>query len=618
MAQNNPPRLYSNLNARDRGNTSAMGDGLSPVRPQGSQIPTTPPRTPAERIGPMPGLQSNLDRGRQQQTPFGLRPVSPVAQRPMVDYVPERDTWDGLARVRPQGQRVQSANPQPPAGQSAVARAQRGDPWFFPRTRTVADQWRNELVSPGVSAGEVFRGIPAMALAGMIDIGAGANNVLDYLRGQVGESLDIIKPPTDWMDSAGSRGSAVAAAASGGQSGGKKGSGSPANPNATALQNYIVGLDSGKIVSPEMPAMSSNPVNYFDMAGTNAEFAKANAIRQQTIDAQPRGAGIVYPQAESGGAAMYERALRLREQAGRTRDPGKAASLISQARQLTEMGQEANAPRDVDTSLQRALLELQAQQPLNDARAFQAEAEGIRALRGDQPERPAFQFSDLTPLLESGLLRVGEDGEGFGGIDVTTDFGRLIANAMLQSYGQPSTGMANGGLVSAIKSYAGGGMVTPGPAMPQVGELQRYQEYARGSAAMGLPPVPFDQFLQMQAGAQGIADQAPSLQGPQPGAIGMAAGGQVPDVGGKMVVDTDPDAPTDSIPAMIDGTQPAALDSGEFVFPKDAVMFYGLDRLNKMIAKVKESANGGSEQRPGADAGGSPSAIAAALGGQGL
>lgn len=417
---------------------------------------------------------------------------------------------------------------------------------------------------------------------------------------------------------------ADAAAAAGPPSGAQSAVASARNTPgvSTPMKNYITGEWTGRTLN--VPDNDPNGValgrrlQTFDMAGANEQYARANAIRQQTIDAQPRGAGIVYPQAESGGAAMYERALRLREQAGRTRDPGKAASLISQARQLTEMGQAANAPRDVDTSLQRALLELQAQQPLNDARAFQAEAEGIRALRGDQPERPAFQFSDLTPLLESGLLRVGEDGEGFGGIDVTTDFGRLIANAMLQSYGQPSTGMANGGLVSAIKSYAGGGMVTPGPAMPQVGELQRYQEYARGSAAMGLPPVPFDQFLQMQAGAQGIADQAPSLQGPQPGAIGMAAGGQVPDVGGKMVVDTDPDAPTDSIPAMIDGTQPAALDSGEFVFPKDAVMFYGLDRLNKMIAKVKESANGGSEQRPGADAGGSPSAIAAALGGQGL
>jgi hypothetical protein len=70
-------------------------------------------------------------------------------------------------------------------------------------------------------------------------------------------------------------------------------------------------------------------------------------------------------------------------------------------------------------------------------------------------------------------------------------------------------------------------------------------------------------------------------------AIQLAKGGGVP-VGGKMVVDPNPNAPTDSIPAMIDGKRPAALDSGEFVIPRHAVAFHGVDKLNKLIAQAEK------------------------------
>ena len=104
---------------------------------------------------------------------------------------------------------------------------------------------------------------------------------------------------------------------------------------------------------------------------------------------------------------------------------------------------------------------------------------------------------------------------------------------------------------------------------------------------MGLSVIPFDQFVQMNA----------PRQEPQ---MNFAAGGIVPDASGKMVVDTDPDAETDSIPAMIDGKQPAALDSGEFVIPREAVLFWGTDKLQKMIDKAREAKNGTGESALGA------------------
>jgi hypothetical protein len=74
--------------------------------------------------------------------------------------------------------------------------------------------------------------------------------------------------------------------------------------------------------------------------------------------------------------------------------------------------------------------------------------------------------------------------------------------------------------------------------------------------------------------------------------IAMARGGGV-DASGKMVMDTNPNAPTDSIPAMIDGKQPAALDSGEFVIPKHVVMYHGIDKLNKLIAQAEKGPTNG-------------------------
>jgi hypothetical protein len=72
--------------------------------------------------------------------------------------------------------------------------------------------------------------------------------------------------------------------------------------------------------------------------------------------------------------------------------------------------------------------------------------------------------------------------------------------------------------------------------------------------------------------------------GPVPGAMEQAQQGQSP----KFVMDADPNAPVDSIPAVIDDEQPARLNSGEFVIPTDVVQFYGLDKLNKMIAAARK------------------------------
>lgn len=71
-----------------------------------------------------------------------------------------------------------------------------------------------------------------------------------------------------------------------------------------------------------------------------------------------------------------------------------------------------------------------------------------------------------------------------------------------------------------------------------------------------------------------------------------ATGGPV-GVGGRQVVDPSgrmDHTGSDSLPAVIDGdpAHPAALTSGEFVFPVEAVQHYGTDRLRKMVAAARK------------------------------
>lgn len=67
--------------------------------------------------------------------------------------------------------------------------------------------------------------------------------------------------------------------------------------------------------------------------------------------------------------------------------------------------------------------------------------------------------------------------------------------------------------------------------------------------------------------------------------MGYAGGGAVP-VAGKQVLGPGT-AKSDSIPAVVDGNRPAALSTGEFVFPTDTVQYFGTDKLNKMIKQSR-------------------------------
>jgi len=157
-------------------------------------------------------------------------------------------------------------------------------------------------------------------------------------------------------------------------------------------------------------------------------------------------------------------------------------------------------------------------------------------------------------------------------------------------------------LLSETAGYAEGGVVQPPVyGAPPTDEraleaANGYRDYAIRAESMGLPVVPFEQFSAMQAGAlqgQPTGYAQGGMIEPEDDEFGMpmpeSALGGAQGQGGKFVTDMNPNAPTDSVPAVVDDAQPAKLNSGEFVLPTDVVQFFGLDRLNRMIAQARKS-----------------------------
>jgi hypothetical protein len=354
-------------------------------------------------------------------------------------------------------------------------------------------------------------------------------------------------------------------------------------------------------------------VNTFDNRSALDEFGRANAIRQQAVDAQPRGAGIVDPSAVDPVTDVYNRAEALMQRALNTRGPDRstlirsAMALGDQAETLaglegrrignegmlqqTALSNQGDLDRtraanqgamDETTARGRYSLMQQALANLGYVESAQARSAGQTGI-----DRGTFET-----LVDSGVIPVDEE---TGQVDPENPRTAFFLRMLLGDAATQMPRMANGGVVPSAMAFANGGMVG-GANTPSMPELDEYQAYSRSAREKGLDPVGFDQFLNLRGAA---------AQRETP--IGMAGGGMVPSAGaadasGKMVVDPDPNAPTDSIPAMIDGQQPAKLDSGEFVVPRDVVMFYGTDKLQKMIEKARKPADGGQSNSAGVSA----------------
>lgn len=349
--------------------------------------------------------------------------------------------------------------------------------------------------------------------------------------------------------------------------------------------NALTRLSDGRTWTPE-DVNFGRDVNTMDMAGGTAAMAEANAIRQQMIDAQPeRRRG---PQAPPDMASILANVdtSGLSASAGRSMRQGVIDSTLgayesAQDRQMRErVAQQDNASQVMiqqmrnDGSMDAAMAGNAAKMEQLEFVANNMSADVITSMLNVEGIEPQLQMTLLDALMRK--LDAEETEE--------------IADA--KSY-------AEGGLVDPVipmGAMAGmGGEYGQAPQMPMQDEIQEYQRYAAGAQSMGIEAVPLEEFLAMREGAAAQAQQQPQMpdmmEQPQ-GAMAFAEGGMIPDpmdASGSMVIDPDPMAGTDSIPAMIDGQVPAKLDSGEFVIPEDVTRFFGTKKLNDMIQQARSA-----------------------------
>lgn len=114
-----------------------------------------------------------------------------------------------------------------------------------------------------------------------------------------------------------------------------------------------------------------------------------------------------------------------------------------------------------------------------------------------------------------------------------------------------------------------------------------YSKYlaAMHRAGMIEQAMPPERALPMMAQAEQSARMKMAQAANMGATQGYAEGGAV-DVGGAMVRGPGT-GKSDSIPAVIDGKKTSALSTGEIVFPKQVVEFYGTKVLDAMVEKAK-------------------------------
>lgn len=322
-------------------------------------------------------------------------------------------------------------------------------------------------------------------------------------------------------------------------------------------------------------------------------------------------------QGATGRTAMQERGENRRTSAREAGSDRRTASQILGELQKAETTAQYNAAlkkmegeisrgnKQFEILTKEGLPSTQAGIAKDTALSDKYAAEGTRAAIAAQleeiiadPSSPAASVAfaqSVLPQLTGRFTPMAQERAKAIGKTATPQFAtpaqQLQAQAMLEAE-RRGLGYAEGGAVNRMQPPAAPTMGMPN-IQPQVQLVNDYRAYSTAATKLGATPVPFDQFASMkqarsmQGYAMGGAVQ-PMGQPMMPDvSMGYKDGGAIP-VAGKQVLGPG-DGKSDSIPAIIDGKTKAALSTGEFVFPIEAVQHYGLDRLNKMVEKARTS-----------------------------
>lgn len=212
-------------------------------------------------------------------------------------------------------------------------------------------------------------------------------------------------------------------------------------------------------------------------------------------------------------------------------------------------------------------------------------------------------FAAYSDPAQVNALRRNLAGRGFGSaipkqpsapLDYTSqpqaiNFTQNTGSAFRTSAPTTPTSVYQNGSSYSQFGYAEGGMVSAGTNPTDMRMSPLYKQYVKAmkNAGLGKSVKSAEEVIPMLAQQQAMLSQKLAKQTDMggTGALGFADGGEV-DVGGALL-DGPGTGKSDSIPAIIDGEQPAALSKGEFVIPQKVVDYYGTKFLDAMVDKAR-------------------------------
>lgn len=507
---------------------------------------------------------------------------------------------------------------------SDVAARNRADPRFAPNLRDtysrvnerLAQQQQGGASMAGLLGGAV-RGAGEVVAAGVRDVGRGVVAAGERVRRAPGEFVAGVTAPAAPRAPGAAAPRAPGAAALPVDTFGTANSIQPSDRQAAetfgANQRRSARSSQGVVERPvpgapgivrmDVPGMTplytntpDDPWNMTRQGGTVSTISMDPAVREQN-DAWMRRREVERMDADmrrlldSPSRSTRQAAIQyfINRQSGRDAieaEGTRAAGVVGAKRAELE----ANAPQ---RAAELARIRAQTQKTLADI----GEATGLRMRGYIEPN----EFGVLTPEARAFNERLTEETAALNKFLATAglraaDLYRprppqiderdwAEAQEALRFVMDPTQSFRGGyGFPQEVQAFANGGVIAP--PTPQNPAQQQYAMYAATAIQNQIQPLPFEEFAKLMERTRSGMTRTPT--------VAMAGGGVVPgqdsiDVSGRSVVDPDPNAPTDSIPAVIDGQHPAALDSGEFVIPKDVVMYHGLARLKKLIAEARQS-----------------------------
>ena len=360
-------------------------------------------------------------------------------------------------------------------------------------------------------------------------------------------------------------------------------------------------------------------------------FARANATWQSVIDKQPQGGvgvmadpadhwnGVMNQMRSSASTSMpsglsnrqqMQFLLKQQElgQQGEIQRRGQDMSFASQLGQqgVTARGQDIQA-RGQDLNYRGHMAGVDAQ--MANARmsaeerraANQDTLEANRSWRESQvaanESTNALNKERLTQMQSEAAYNKTPHAQFMKEIDALGKIAQNTGDPAVMAMLQERLARLNAARrKSETAAYAEGGKVDPEELMRQMSAKYGALIASQSALQSVQQPRSVQQPVQQPAPQGGLMDRmravaTGNLEQRMRAAGAYAEGGPV-GVGGRQVLG-EGDGKSDSLPAVIDGEHPAALSTGEFVMPVEAVQHFGLAKLNKMVEQARKGLDTG-------------------------